>query len=205
MKPWAEFYDSLLPDVPGCTPAMANVALRHASREFCERTLAWSVWLDPQGTNAVSPEYDFEIDQTQEVVKLLAATLDGIPVTVLSVNDLPANWRERPCGARGVFTEDRRAFTVLPQPAAGLKLRTRVALKPSMTSAGVEEAFFAQFVEDICAGAKARLMASPKKPYSDPTLSGMHRGTFDRRCDQVAVQVAKSFSRAPRRTKPNFF
>ena len=205
MTPWANFMDHLLPDVPGCVPAMAVIALRHAAREFCERTKVWDVWLDPQSTCADAVEYDFEIDRTQEVVKLLQATLAGAPLAILSVNDLPADWNEGGHCPRGIFTQDRRTFNLLPKMADGLEIRTRVALKPSMTATGVEDSIFSQYAEDICTGAKARLMFSPKKPYTDNALALLHRDTFGGRCDAVARQVEKSFSRTPRRTTAVFF
>lgn len=205
MKLWAEFYDTLLPDVPGCNTAMANVALRHAAREFCERTRAWDEWRGPQLTVATSIQYDFDISAGEEVVKLLGATLAGNDLDVRSVNDMPNNWRTYPGCTSGILTQDRRTFCVIPQRAAGLEIRTRVALKPSNKGTGVSGELFAHYLEDICVGAKARLHASIKKPYSDKETAAECRADFNLRMAKVARAVEKSFSRVPRRVIPNFF
>lgn len=205
MKLWTEFYDTLLPDVPGCNPAMANIALRHAAREFCERTKAWDEWRGPQLTVATSIQYDFDIATTEEVVKLLGATLAGCDLKVLSVNDLPNNWQTYTGCTSGILTQDRRTFYVIPQREAGIEIRTRVALKPSNKGTGVSDELFAHYLEDICVGARARLHTSIKKPYTDKTTAAECRADFDQRMAKVARAVEKSFSRVPRRVIPNFF
>jgi hypothetical protein len=205
MKAWAEFYDTLLPDLPGCTPTMANVALRHAAREFCSKTLAWNEWRGPQDTSDASIQYDFDVATTENVVKLLGATLAGNDLKVLAQNDLPLDWQTAPGCRSGIVTIDLRSFFVLPQRAAGLAIKTWIALQPSKKGAGVPDALFDQYEEDICAGAKARLMLSPKKPYSDAGLAGTHRADFDTRIGRATRAVEKSFSRVPRRVVANFF
>lgn len=205
MKLWAEFYDTLLPDVPGCNPAMANVALRHAAREFCERTRAWDEWRGPQLTVATSIQYDFDISAGEEVVKLLGATLAGCDLDVLSVNDLPNNWQTYPGCTRGILTQDLRSFYVIPQREAGIEIRTRIALKPSNKATGVTDTLLAQYLEVICLGARARLHASIKKPYTDQLAAASCRADFELRMAKVARAVEKSFSRVPRRVVPNFF
>ncbi len=205
MKLWTEFYDTLLPDVPGCNPAMANVALRHAAREFCERTKAWDEWRGPQLTVATSIQYDFDIGTGEEVVKLLGATLAGNDLEVRSVNDMPNNWQTASGSLSGILTQDRRTFYVIPQREAGLEIKTRVALKPSNKGTGVSDELFAHYLEDICVGARARLHASIKKPYTDKDAALLCKAEFSARMAKVARAVEKSFSRVPRRVKPNFF
>lgn len=205
MKLWTEFYDTLLPDVPGCNPAMANVALRHAAREFCERTKVWDEWRGPQLTVATSIQYDFDIGGGEEVVKLLGATLAGNDLDVRSVNDMPNNWQTASGSLSGILTQDRRTFYLVPQCEAGLEIKTRVALKPSNKGTGVSDELFAHYLEDICVGARARLHASIKKPYTDKTAAAECRADFNMRMAKVARAVEKSFSRVPRRVVPNFF
>lgn len=205
MKLWAEFYDTLLPDVPGCNTAMANVALRHAAREFCERTRAWDEWRGPQLTVATSIQYDFDISAGEEVVKLLGATLAGNDLDVRSVNDMPNNWLTASGSLSGILTQDRRTFYVVPQREAGLEIKTRVALKPSNKGTGVSDELFAHYLDDICVGARARLHMSIKKPYSDAGMAGVCRSDFELRMAKVARAIEKSFSRVPRRVVPHFF
>ena len=205
MKTWPEFYDHVLPDVPDCNPAMADIALRHAARQFCDGTLAWHEWRGPVNTVALITEYSFAVAATEEVVKLLGATLDDLPLTVQAFNDLPINWKVSPGVSGGNLTEDRRSYFVVPARAAGLKVKTWVALKPSNSATGVSDVIFAQYLEQIAMGAKSRLMMSPKKPYTDMNLGAVLAMNFKDAIADTAIKVAKSFSRNPRRVKPMFF
>ena len=206
MKLWTAFYDHLLPDLTGCAPAIASIALRRSAREFCEKTLAWDEQRGPVTTLAATLNYPFTIDTTaEEVVKLLGATVSGLDVQVCSVNDLPVNWPTYPGVEGAIFTQTRRTFNLVPARAAGLLVITRVALKPSITATGVTDEIFAHYVEDICVGAKAILMMSMKKPYTDMKLGAMHRTDFEERIATIKNKVARSFSRTPRRVKPMFF
>lgn len=205
MKKWADFYDYLLPDVPGCPLAMADLQLRQAAREFCETTLAWVEWLDDVTTVADVLEYDFDLTPLQEVIQLQRATIDDKNLPVASERDIPPDWRVSASMDRCVFTLDKKAFYVVPAQSAGLLVATQCALKPSQTAAGVEDFIHEQYAEVIASGAKARLMLSPKKPYTDGTLAAYHRGVFDSKCSEIAWQVAKSHGNAPRRTRSHYF
>ncbi len=84
-------------------------------------------------------------------------------------------------------------------------MSTRFTAAQSLKWAGVEDFIHEQYAEVIASGAKARLMLSPKKPYTDGTLSAYHRGVFDSKCSEIAWQVAKSHGNTPRRTRSHYF
>ena len=41
MKPWGDFYDLIMPDLPGCPFVVVDNALRQSAISFCEQSLAW--------------------------------------------------------------------------------------------------------------------------------------------------------------------
>lgn len=205
MKKWADFYDYLLPDVPGCPLGMADLQLRLAAREFCDKTLVWVEWLDDVTTVADVLEYDFDLTPQQEVIQLQRATIDDKHLPVLSERDIPSNWRVSASMDRSIFTLDKKVFYVVPAQSAGLAVATQCALKPSQAAIGVEDFIYEQYADVIAAGAKAKLMLSPKKPYTDGTLAAFHGGKFDSKCSEIAWQVAKSHGNAPRRNRSHYF
>ncbi|MCY1167377.1 hypothetical protein D9M73_73380 [compost metagenome] len=205
MKTWDQFYDYLLPDVPDCPLNMAKFALRVAAQQFCEKTLAWQETLDATAIAADTLNYDFNITSTQEVVQIRTATLDDRDLKVLSERDLPSNWRTNGSARGGVFTLDRQTFYVVPQASAGELVVLTVAVKPSNTATGVSNDLFANYVDEIATGAKARLQKTPKKPYTDLVSGGANQTTFDLRCSEIAWQVAKSHGQTARRTRASFF
>lgn len=202
MKAWNAFYDYLMPLVPQCPQPMANLHLRLAAQEWCDRTLSWREWLDDVTTTG-DLSYDFGVSSTQDVVQLLRATLDGQDLPVITPDQLPSNWRTSSAGCiRGIFTLDTQTFNVVPTQAAGLIVQTEVALRPSNTATGVEDSLFRSYANEIATGAAARLHAIKKKPYSDAQSTA--RGEFNEAIDKVASEVWHAYSRAPLRTRASF-
>lgn len=205
MRTWKDFYDYVLPHVPNCPTAMADMHIRMAAQEFCEKTLAWEVDLDAVTTTATAIEYDLEMDTQQELVQIMKAVVDGKPTTVVSSRNLPANWRTSSFPERQVFSLDRRTFFVIPQQGAGLGVSLTVALKPSNIASGVSDEIYANYVRDIAEGAKSLLMMVPKKPYADVAMGAVYDERFKSRCAEVAWQVAKSHGDSRLGVKAHYF
>jgi hypothetical protein len=198
------FYDDLMPLVPGCPMAMANKALLRAAQEWCEKTLCWRAWLDDVTTLTDENTYDFNVVAGQEVVQLLRATLDGQDILVMTPDSIPANWRTSTAWSdrTGIFTQDASSFVLVPTPAADLIVQTEVALRPTNTATGVEDAIFAAYANEIATGAAARLHAMPGKPYTYAASTA--RKEFQDAIATTASEVWHAFSRAPQRVRASF-
>lgn len=205
MKTWAQFLDYLLPDVPGCGVPFATQALRLAAEEFCDKTLIWAEQQDEQFTQAGVIEYDFDFPSDRKGVKMLSLLMDGRSIDPIAKEDLNPTWRTDTATKRCMFSVDLRTFYVLPPPGAGISLITECVLKPTSTAPGLPDFMFEDHRELIALGAKYRLMASPKKPWTDLELAGINRAEFNARCGDLAWSVERSRSRATRRSKPHFF
>lgn len=205
MKAWQLFYPYVLPDVIGCPNPVVDHALVRAARDFFERTRAWTAWQDPVSTSVGTIDYEFELAPGVEIAKVLKATLNGADLSIIAENDLGSTWRTGATGLSGLVTADRRNFSLLPARAAGLQIFTFCALKPSNDATGIDDIQFSQYVEEIANGAKARLLASPKKEYSDINAAMMFQDQFDKSCGSIARKVEKSFSRTPRRVVAHYF
>ena len=205
MKAWELFYPYVLPDVIGCPNPVVDHALARAAREFFERTRAWTAWQDPVTTIAGTLDYPFALAIGVDLAKVLKATLGGVDLPIISDNDLGSTWRTGGAGLSGLVTTDRRNFSVVPARGVGLLIRTFCALKPSNDAAGIDDIQFSQYVEEIANGAKARLLASPKKEYSDISAAAIFQDQFNTSCASIARKVEKSFSRTPRRVVAHYF
>lgn len=205
MKPWAAFLDYLLPEVPGCGVPFATQALKLAAEEFCNATLIWSEQQDEQLTRDGVIEYDFDFPSDRKGVKLLSVLLDGRSIDPVASDDLSPTWRTDTATRRCAFTFNLRTFYVLPPPGAGLSLITECALQPTSTAPGLPDFMFEDHREVIALGAKYRLMASPKKPWTDLELAGLNRSEFNAKCGDLAWSIQRSRSRARVRSKSHFF
>ena len=179
MKLWRDFYDLMMPDLPGCPSAAADSALRQSAIAFCEQSLAW------QGTHPDVPvaagvaEYAFTPPADAVVHLIIHAALGGEKIALYpgqpgmgSMNR--HGWK----GAPAYILAEAASLTLVPAPAAPGTLSMTVAFKPSPASMGIIDGQFNEYREAIVHGALARLMLSPKKPYSSTQLAQYHQQQF---------------------------
>lgn len=206
MKTWDQFLRDVLPDVPGCPEPVAEHAILRAAQEFCQHTRAWNVWLDPVTTIGAVSSYDLNLEPRSELVRLESATLAGIGIKVSRVQDMPIDWRTNATGmGTCIFTVDSRTVQLLPIKAAGLSLVIQASLKPANDSEGLDDALYAQYVETIAMGAKARLMAHALKSYGNPGESATQRASFVASMDSIKTRLWRGNGTARPRAVGNFF
>ena len=68
MKALDQFHPFILPDVMGCPVPTMNHHLLLAAREFCQKTKAWSVWLDSVTATGTTNQFDHDLTSQQELV-----------------------------------------------------------------------------------------------------------------------------------------
>jgi hypothetical protein len=69
-----------------------------------------------------------------------------------------------------------------------------VALAPTRKSTGIETFIYDLYSEGIAAGAKARLMAMPSKPFTDLNASMMYRAQFSAVISDAKWRTKKSLA-----------
>jgi hypothetical protein len=201
MKLWGDFYALLMPDLPGCPAAAADSALRQSSIAFCEQSLAWQAEHQPVFVMAGIAEYAFSPPAGAVVHAITHAALDGEKIESFAgeKNITIRNWR-RQTGKPLYVLGGPSSLTLVPTPDSNGVLAITVALKPSATSTGIDGAIFQEYREAIIHGSMARLMLSPKKPYTDLQLAAYHQQQFIIKTAAAGVRVAKSYARAPLQT-----
>jgi hypothetical protein len=201
---WADFYNEVLPDLPGCTTALADNAIKNAAIEFLERSMAWRVETAPITLTAAVPTYTLNNPAGSIVVEIIDALVSGLQITPKSpdqLNVLYQNWRNETGDAAYYYRPTPSTIRVAPTPSVTTvgALVLSMALKPSRAATGIDSELFEQYMEVIAAGAKYRLMIMQKKPWSDPSRAGVQQVVFNNGI--AAANLAKGRSRAPIRTK----
>jgi hypothetical protein len=203
MKNWNQFYDLLLPWVPGCPLPMADLQLRTAARRFCDKTMVWREWLGDITTDGAAVVFDVSKSGQQEVVQLLRATLAGETLNVIRQEDVPGDWRTNYWPCPSIFGVNAGSqLALVPLQATGLTLKTEATLRPSLVATGIPDAIFAKYAEAIAWGAAAILAAMKNKPYSD--ANSPTGDMFAAAINDAATDIAHSFSAAPMRTRASF-
>ena len=186
MKTWDLFLRDVMPSVPNVPEPSAEHAVHRAAQEFCRRTRAWEVAMDPITTMEGVVVYDIELPPQTELVRLERATLNGLPVTV---------WRDGDDAAGlYVFTPEGRQLLFSRTTGAGQRLALTAALRPSEAATGVDDVIFDLYVETIARGAVARLTGDPAK-----------KADFEAECDRIKTDLWRGQAAIRPRARSNFF
>lgn len=201
MKLWRDFYDFVMPDLPGCSFAAVDNALRQSAIVFCEQSLAWLTEHPDISVVAGTAEYAFAPPEGAAVHTLTFAALNGEEIASYTGEAGTAFRNQRSStGTPQYLLSGAASVTLVPRPDAAVTLTMTVALKPSSDSMGVDNAQFDEYCEVIVHGALMRLMLSPKKPYTNAQLAAYHQQQFSIKTAAAGTRVARNHSRAPLRT-----
>jgi hypothetical protein len=195
MKPWLDIVDYYMGDVSGCSLTTVSAALRNAAQEFCARTKVWRKDLAPITTTASQETYAVPLAAGEELVKVLAAKLNGHEIDTLLYEHA---WS----GARGIILTS--AHEVKLQPAVAGQLVLRAVLQPSNAALGLEDTIYAKYARSIAHGAKAELFGASNKVYSDPAAAAIAQTRFDDAIRKGIVDAARAYGTAPLRVRPSF-
>lgn len=201
MRPWSDFYDYALPDLPGCPFAALNVALRQSTIAFCEQSLAWKYDHPDIAVVVATREYPFVPHEDAVVHEITYAAFDDREINVRTKLDNVGlwNWRNQ-TGMPQYVLGGLTVLSLVPMPDVAGTLKLTVALKPSLDAAGIDADIFNEYREAIVHGAKARLMLSPRKPYTDAGLAAHHMQEFTIKTGAAGTRAARNYTRAPLQT-----
>ena len=202
MKEWGGFYDMLMPELPGCPQAAADHALRRCAVEFCEQSLVWQAFHPEVAISAGTADYAFSPPEGALVHAILRAALDGgeLETSVPGRAGGSLHGQQGGGGSPRYVLGGTTRFTLAPEPAAAGILAMTVVLKPSPDSQGIEDWLFDEYREPIAHGTLARLMLSPKKPYSNIDLAAYHRQQFIVKTAAAGARAATRHARAALQT-----
>lgn len=201
MRPWLDFYDLAVPDVPGCPLAMLDSALREAAIAFCEQSLAWKYEHPDIAVVAATTEYPFvpPADAVVHAITYAQFADKEIKAHTSEQNLRIWDWRHQ-TGAPEYVLGGITGLTLVPTPDTAGTLKLTVALKPSKDAPGVDDGMFDEYRQAIVHGALARLMLSPKKPYTDAALGMAHQQQCAMQTGAAGTRAARNYTRAPLQT-----
>lgn len=212
-----QFLPMVLPHAPECPPAIATFNLRLAAIEFCERTLCWrhmaTVTISTDGRALTAPPY-------AAIHRIESAVFNGeTKLEPLQYSDVDEKTFENTAGTPPRYITQAQYNTVRVLPFTAGTLSLSLFLKPVngtemaqcddgiVTDAYdvVPEFIYKMHAEQIAAGALARLLAQPNKPWSDMNAALLYGQKFNAVMDQHFSVSLTGQQRARRRTRYNDF
>ena len=200
MKAWDQFYDYVIPELPGISQDLVDLHLRDMAIDLCEQT--WVLQADHDDINTIANiyEYEFESPESQcEVLAIKQAWIDGGPINPISMDDLwkaNVDWRTVTGTPTYHSQQDNSNVLLYAVPDAVYTLSMVVAMRPKVDATGVPDRIYADYRRAISAGAKAVLMGQPAKPWSNPERSAAYRTEYEAAITKTTVLVNRARARS---------
>jgi hypothetical protein len=213
MAAFSQFYDDVLPEVPGCPVALAEKHIKNACIDFLTRTQIMRKTVSnldhPGGASPLDLTTTAFVTSTEKVVSVLGVWFNNEPLDIKSVEQMQeewADWMER-TGTPLYAVQEGTALWLVPSSAAVQTntIRVRVSYSPNESATSLPDAAFEAYREQIAFGAKGRLLAIPKKPWTDPSIAGEYLRSYSRTIDALSIKAARGGARAPMRVPTRGF
>ena len=192
MATYTSLVKDILPYVPLCPDALVEQHIRSATIEFCERSKAYILDIDPFNTTAGVYEYDFDIPVATEVHQVLDMTHDGNDMDPISPRSLELNypdWRNRTGSPHVYLQKSSSLFWIVPVPSGTKEVIASVALKPTRTSNNIDSTISNQYRDAIVYGALYRLLRMPNREWTDIGAAREYLAQFNSEIIQAELRA----------------
>jgi len=189
---YSSLVKEVLPYVPLCPDSLVEQNLRSATIEFCERSKAYILDIDPFSTISGVFEYDFDIPTGTEVHQVLLMTHDGNDMDPISPRSLELNypdWRNRTGNPHVYLQKTPSTFWIVPVPSGPKQVIASVALKPSRTSNNIDTVISNQYRDAIIYGTLYRLLRMPNREWSDVGAAQEYSFQFNQEIKQAELRA----------------
>lgn len=192
MAAYSSLVKEVLPYVPLCPDSLVEQHLRAATIEFCERSKAYILDMDPFNTIAGVYEYDFDIPTATEVHQVLYMTHDGNDMDPISPRSLELNypdWRNRTGNPHVYLQKSSSLFWIVPVPSGAKEVIASVALKPTRTSNNIDSTISNQYRDAIIYGTLYRLLRMPSREWTDVGAAREYLAQFNNEITQAELRA----------------
>lgn len=195
MTEWDSWLNDVMPELPGALPPVVRQALLRASQEFFRRSLVWKQDLEIQLLPGMA-EYSLSPDEGLVPVEVVDHGRLRISLTDEDMTcHYGPDWRAAVGPVMAIYQTSPGSVRMYPVPAEPETLVLSVAVMPADSAVGIPTDFADRYRDGIAAGALARLMRSPKKPFTDDAHGAIQASLFEQAIGRAIEDRAKGFGR----------
>jgi hypothetical protein len=200
----ADFMPYILPLVPGCPAPLAEMTLRGVAIDFCTYAPVAQQVLDPVDVYAGQAQYDIDVPYGANVTLILEAYYDGQRMQVIRQDDDVREGGTAPFALRQAADN---TFTLYPTPTVDQDgvIVLRVATRPTMLAATLDDVLLADYAYEIGSGAVARLMLMPNQLFSNPQLAPTYQTIYVVGRTNARIRAEAGFGMSGNRVRPRSF
>ena len=202
MKTWSAFYPDVLSELPGAPLPVVDDWLRNMAIEFCERSKAHVVDLDPVDAVANQMEYALDLPTGTELVEVVSAWFSGDKITPKSpafLENKYGDWAAEIDTPQFYLQQDTENLLLVPAPSTAEvgAIKIKAAIKPTVTATGIDDWLFSQWHLALAAGAKSKMMAmGGGVSWESPSRVPMYSAVFEDAITRAMTGSANGFVRS---------
>jgi hypothetical protein len=192
------FLPEVLPHVAGCADVIATNAVRNACIEFCAESFIWNEVQDAERVTDADFPYTVTAPSGARVAGVLDVMVNGqrVSPSYLDALGFVPNWQDVTAEQPSVYVQaDPETLVFYPRLSVPANLVVRAAYAPTRAATGIVSFVYQEYLEEIAAGALAKLMLVPGQPFTNPDLSAFYNDRFEKATTLAAVRANKSFTR----------
>ncbi len=217
-KAWSDFFNWVLPHVPGCAQTVAEDAIREAAIDFCDSTLIWRRELSIDSVAGGNGTYDlvapmaaqYSDGNVIQTTSIVDAKFNGVRIFAKTDDELKAlfgsDWDSHTGTPLYFNMVDENTARLAPIPTSAIVggIWLKVAVIPMQEAAEVDEFLWVNYRQEICAGALAELQKSPRKPYTNLAQGAENQRYYDGAVHDAASGKKNNYTRKPLRATTQF-
>ena len=185
--------NKIAPDVRGCPNPVIKDEVLWTARDFCKETQLLIEELT--AIDVVEDQAEYTLAPTGgEIVAIDHVEFDEVrilPVTIEYMDKTFSQWRTTTTTTPMHFLSDyynKIRLVFIPEDDLTAGLVVWVSIKPLKTATTLDAFLYDNHFETLADGARARIMAMPKRPWTDAAQSSLYQAKYE-----MARDAAKLF------------
>jgi hypothetical protein len=182
---YATYAPEVQPYAPGCPqPVILNAFQRTANTFFME-SLAYRSWVAAFDLTINVTTYTLTVPAETEVAMIKVLKCQGVDVNETTHEQffaLDPEWPTKTGTNAQYYTvlDDPSTFNIIPKPEATVAsaFTAQLALAPTLTASGVEQAHFEMWKDGLIDGVLARLLKMPNTPWTNDAEAAKRQSSF---------------------------
>jgi hypothetical protein len=182
--------DDVALDVPGCLAPTIQRMLTRVCRDFLYKSKVWAEDLALIDVVARQTDYNLKLPYSAVIMNISSLKIR---------NDITHDFEtadEYPQAYYTYVPENILRFVSVnfaPQRAIAQGMKISVILVPKFNAQNIPNWLVERYAEGFVAGAKAELMMSPQKPYTNPQLASYNKGIFNSYLTRASNDAERRF------------
>lgn len=194
-----EFVPFLEANCPEADNALLRLTVILTALDFCKKSHIHQETMPTLDLEAGEPTYQIVLPPYCDLAGIRAVYINGNEIEAKSPDSLNREmpgWKNMESDPIWYHQDEPKTVRLIPaprEPAAGA-LSIRVALQPSPKSQHVWDRLYTDYFNEILAGALSKLLAMPKKPWTDKQSALENKYTYLEGLREAKTQAIKQFT-----------